>query len=102
MTADDLAGMVTEAFEAKIEDLTDVSWAEVQEAIAHQAEVIAAAGWVKGRKEWGVRYISHVGDFEQAKISEHVARVSYEEERDDLGACAVAVVRRYVSDWKDA
>lgn len=65
--------------------------------VAHQAEVIAAAGWRKAdRVEWAygsVRYPRT--SYDDQPVDEALARA-----RAEYNHCAV--VRRYVTDWEEA
>ena len=78
---------------------------------AHQAEVIAAAGWVKGRKEWGVRFERDAGptmDNPSGEVTNtNVMRDEWNarnavERNVPISARNRRVVRRYVTDWEEA
>lgn len=68
---------------------------------AHQAAVIAASGWVRGREEWGVStrgahyWINPVSTYKDPVEAEALAAKWREH---SVGA---RVMSRYVTDWEE-
>jgi hypothetical protein len=71
---------------------------------AHVAAVLlahlTAEGWAQGEWEYGVRFTSHIGLVENAYVNEQVARQVHRD-REFYGD-SECVIRRRVTDWKDA
>lgn len=79
----------------------DEAW---EDLAAHQAEVIVAAGWVKGREEFGVHDGEDVDEIEPSTRgwAERVAAADNAYLRRNGMEGESIVVRRYVTDWEEA
>ncbi|MHA7132558.1 hypothetical protein [Oerskovia turbata] len=76
----------------------DDHWPTLAEFAAHQAEVLAAAGLIPTRTEWGVRYeVDRDRTIYDPHASEAAARRAVADSPTDHG-----LVSRPAHDWKDA